>query len=298
MIRYIAAFLLLVTLPLLQTARAQGTVTEGRFQSQTLGGGYPYMVYLPEDYETSRRSYPVVYLLHGSFGSHRDWVRKGRLKRTVDRMIREGVIPPMVIVMPGSRSWWIDGHNEAAGSAFMEDLIPHIEDVYRVVPERPWRAVAGLSAGGYGAINFMMSHPDQFVAAAAFSPAIYDPLPPRNSTAWRHPSYLDDDGVFDRDLWARSNYPARLDHYLSQEQRVPLYLTAGDRDPLNASDHALVLNNRLEPHQPGLVEREVLPGGHTWGVWRPSLSRGLRFIAGYLRKPLPAPMERVLDREP
>ncbi|MFW5825162.1 MAG: alpha/beta hydrolase [Marinobacter sp.] len=298
MIRQITmVILLLAALLATRTVQAEGSVREARFSSDLLGRDYPYMVYLPEGYGQRRQLYPVVYLLHGSFGGHRDWVRKGRLRTTVDRLIREGEIPPMVIVMPGSRSWWIDGHNEAAGSAFLEELIPHIEDRYRVVAEREWRAVAGLSAGGYGAINFMMTHPDRFVAAAAFSPAIYDPLPPPNSTAWRHPAFVKD-GAFDRDLWARHNYTAHLSDYVAGSEVVPLYLTAGDRDPLHASDHALVLANRLEPNQPGLIERDVLPGGHTWGVWRSSLPRGLRFIARYLREPLPAPSEKPLEREP
>ncbi|MFN2362321.1 MAG: alpha/beta hydrolase [Marinobacter sp.] len=276
---------------------AGGSVAEGRFESDLLGKSYPYMVYVPEGYDTSRERYPVIYLLHGSFGGHQDWQKKGRLKRTADRMIREGQIAPVIIVTPGSKSWWIDGHNENAGSAFLEELIPHVEDTFRVVEAREWRAVAGLSAGGYGAINFVMAHPEKFVAAAAFSPAIYNPLPPSNSTAWRHPSFLKN-GLFDGELWTRRNYTAYLDNYFSQQYTVPLYLTVGDRDPLNASDHTLALENTLESHQPGLVERQVLPGGHTWGVWRSSLPRGLRFIDRYLREPLPTPVENVLEHEP
>lgn len=291
------AMLILVSLLAAQSVRAKGAVMENSFSSVLLERNYPYMIYLPEDYTSSQKTYPVIYLLHGSFGSHRDWMRKGRLRRTVDRMIRDGQIPPVVIVTPGSQSWWIDGHNEQAASAFLEELVPHIEDHYRVVPEREWRAVAGLSAGGYGAINFMMTHPEKFVAAAAFSPAIYDPLPPSNSTAWRHPAFINE-GVFDRKLWAEAGYPAHIDAYLAGDEVVPLYLTAGDRDPLKASDHARVLENRLEPHQPGLVERDVLPGGHTWGVWRSSLPKGLRFLFRYLRAPLPAPLEKVLEQEP
>lgn len=298
MIRHVAAVtLLMATLMASPAILAQGSVEEGRFESTLLGRHYPYMVYLPDGYQTSGKRYPVIYLLHGSFGGHRDWVRKGRLRRTVDSLIRDGEIIPMVIVTPGSRSWWIDGHNEDAGSAFLEELVPHIEERYRVVPDRGWRGVAGLSAGGYGAINFMMTHPDKFVAAAAFSPAIYDPLPPPNSTAWRHPAYVDN-GRFDRNLWKNNNYTAHLDHYLAQSLRVPLYLTVGDRDPLNASDHARVLKKRLDSHQPGLVEREVLQGGHTWGVWSTSLPRGLQFMSRYLSDPVPAPVIQKFEPAP
>lgn len=87
------AMLILVSLLAAQSVRAKGAVMENSFSSVLLERNYPYMIYLPEDYTSSQKTYPVIYLLHGSFGSHRDWMRKGRLRRTVDRMIRDGQIP-------------------------------------------------------------------------------------------------------------------------------------------------------------------------------------------------------------
>ncbi len=282
--------LLLLGLLSAATASAAGQVSEQRFHSEHLGRDYPYTLYLPEGYAVSNLAYPVVYLLHGSFGSESDWARKGGLRRTVDRLIRLGVIPPVVIVMPGSQSWWIDGHNEPARSAFLQDLVPHIETNWHVVPEREWRGVAGLSAGGFGAVNLALSYPAFFGAAAAFSPASYHPLPPDNSSAWRHPAFVRN-GEFDTALWKRTNYTAHLDGYLSQELVVPLYLSAGDRDRLNAVHHARLLKRALEPHQLGQVHLDVLPGGHTWRVWRASLPRGLDFMFRHLKEPLPIERE-------
>lgn len=290
--------LLLLGLLSATTASAAGQVSEQRFYSEQLGRDYPYTLYLPEGYAVSHQAYPVVYLLHGSFGSESDWAQKGRLRRTADRLIRLGVIPPAIIVMPGSQSWWIDGHNEPARSAFLQELVPHIEENWHVVPEREWRGVAGLSAGGFGAVNFALSYPGLFGAAAAFSPASYHPLPPDNSSAWRHPAFVRD-GEFDTALWERTNYRAHLDGYLSQELVVPLYLTAGDRDRLNAVHHARLLKSALEPHQLGQVHMDVLPGGHTWRVWRASLPRGLDFMFRHLQGPVPIETEdaRVEDPE-
>ena len=261
-------------------------VTHHRFHSEALGRDYPYTLYLPDGYHDSDLDYPVIYLLHGSFGSDRDWVTRGALKEIADRMIRQGRIPPAVIVMPGSQSWWVDGHNEPARTAFLEDLLPHVEEVWRVVPKREWRGIAGLSAGGYGTINFVLERPELFVAAAALSPASYYPLPPANSTAREHAAFLTPDNRFDADLWQRLNYPAHLDSYLAQDYVVPLYLSAGNRDVFDAVGHARRLQAALEVHQPGQVPLEVLSGGHTWRVWRASLGPALAFMSRYLQPPL------------
>lgn len=264
-----------------------GEVTYHHFASEVLGRDYHYTLYVPDGYHEANQAYPILYLLHGSFGSERDWVERGGIEQTADRMIRDGIIPPMVIVMPGSESWWIDGHNEAARSAFLDELMPYVEETWRVVPQREWRAIAGLSAGGYGTLNFVLERPDLFAAAAALSPASYHPLPPRNSSAWRHPAFLDPKGEFDEALWQRHNYTAHLDNYLEREVVVPLYLSAGNRDAYNAEHHARLVRQALAPHQPDLVAMEVLSGGHTWRVWRASLPNALAWMGRFLQGPVP-----------
>ncbi|WP_104203838.1 alpha/beta hydrolase [Billgrantia saliphila] len=282
------AFAVLLGVSLLTglSARA-GEITYHRFPSEVLGREYPYTLYLPEGYRESNLAYPVLYLLHGSFGSERDWVERGRLRQTADRLIREGILPPMVIVMPGSESWWIDGHNEAARTAFLEELMPHVEATWQVVPQREWRAIAGLSAGGFGTLNFILERPELFAAAAALSPASYHPLPPSHSSAWRHPAFLDAQGNFDAELWRRRNYTAHLDGYLEAEQVVPLYLSAGKSDTYHAVHHARLVRQALRPHQPELVSFEEYNGGHTWRVWRASLPSALSWISRFVHYPVP-----------
>ena len=267
------------------------------FSSPTLGYDYPYSVYLPDNYDTqSTTPYPVIYMLHGSFGTDRDWVSRGNLQQVADRLIRAGHIPPAVFIMPGSRSWWVDGHNEPARSAFFNDLMPHVEATYRVGQERHLRGVAGLSAGGYGALNFALERPDLFAAVAALSPASYVPLPPRNSSAWRHPAFINDQGQFDRELWETLNYTAHLEEYRlrvtprgTDEEGdlppVPLYISAGRSDVYDAEFHARLLRQAMERIQPNEVRLDLYPGGHTWQVWRASLPAALNFLFQYVGQP-------------
>lgn len=288
--RFHAAFTAIIGWLTFSSHSLASEVEHHQFFSPTLGYDYPYTIYLPENYDAQATApFPVIYMLHGSFGTDRDWVSRGNLQQVADRLINAGHIPPAVYVMPGSRSWWVDGHNEPARSAFFDDLMPHIEATYHVGQERHLRGVAGLSAGGYGALNFALERPELFAAVAALSPASYAPLPPRNSSAWRHPAFINEQGQFDRALWESLNYTAHLEEYRfrvtprgTEEQadtpHVPLYISAGRRDVYDAEFHARLLRQAMERIQPDDVRLDLYPGGHTWQVWRASLPAALNFM--------------------
>nr|WP_226341531.1 MULTISPECIES: alpha/beta hydrolase-fold protein [unclassified Halomonas] len=272
-------------------------ISREQFFSPTLGYSYPYTIYLPDGYDKDASApYPVIYLLHGSFGNELDWATRGNLPLVANRLISAGHIPPAVFVMPGSRSWWVDGYNEPARSAFFNDLLPHIESTYNVGKTRHLRGVAGLSAGGFGALNFALERPDMFAAVAALSPASYVPAPPANSSANRHPAFLNEQGQFDQSLWERLNYNAHLEEYrihvtprpnsaTSDIPPVPLYISAGRSDVYDAEFHARLLRQAMERIQPGYVRLDLYPGGHTWRVWRASLPAALNFMFQYVGHP-------------
>jgi enterochelin esterase-like enzyme len=255
-----------------------GTVVRTTIDSQALQAPYPLTIYIPDQKLTHDSTYPVVYLLHGSFGSENDWLSSGNLKSTADRLMASGEIPPTLIVMPGSKSWWLNGHNEPAENAFFEDLIPYIEASYPTARTRAGRFVAGLSAGGYGATRLALKYPELFGAAAALSPATYVPLPPKNSSAHRHPAFLDADERFDEELWHRSNYPALWEDYIAKKITVPFYINSGDHDEFNIAHHATALFSKLRNLQPSAAELRIVDGAHDWQVWEQTLPEALIFL--------------------
>lgn len=263
-----------------------GTITHHSFDSATLDRAYKYNIYLPDDYTSGNLAYPVLYLLHGSNGSENDWPLYGNVQQTADILIDKGVIPPTIIVMPGSESWWVDGNNENAKTAFFADLIPHVEESFRAISERNGRLVAGLSAGGYGTVNFVLEYPEMFAAGAALSPASYVPYPPATSSAHRHPAFLDADGKFDRDLWERLNYTSHIESYMAQDIVVPLYINSGDHDEFDIAFHAATLYQSLREHQPNEVELRVVDGDHDWAVWAGTLSEALAYIFRFSSDPV------------
>ncbi len=248
------------------------------FRSAAIGRDYVYTVYLPDAYRGGTQNFPVLYLLHGAGGDENEWLHKGGLRETMDALIARQRIQPMIVVMPGhAQAWWVDGAGEKGETALLREAIPHAESKYRIDARRAARLVAGLSAGGYGALNLAFKHPQVFAAAAILSPAIYDPLPPDHSSARRnHP--FQRDGQFDPVLWKSLMYTQYLDAYKARKTIVPLYILAGDHDSFGIALQAAMLYERLRLHQPGQVELRILDGDHEWALWRDGLADALQFM--------------------
>jgi len=150
-----------------------GNVKESlKYESKLMGGPIEYSIYLPAGYETSNRSYPVLYLLHGYSDDQTGWVQFGEVARIADKGIENGDFPPVIIVMPnGKVSWYCNDYKMANPweDMFVKEFIPAIEKTYRIRPKKEFRAISGLSMGGYGSLMLAMRNPDLFSTCVAFS---------------------------------------------------------------------------------------------------------------------------------
>ncbi|MDF1523527.1 MAG: alpha/beta hydrolase-fold protein, partial [Trueperaceae bacterium] len=109
---------------LLAGSALAGTITTVEFDSPTLGRPWAFNVYLPDGYEGSDLEYPVIYLLHGTGGDEASWDEG---MDVIDDLVASGAISPVIAVAPASgRSWWVDTI-EPFETAFVEDLIPHVD---------------------------------------------------------------------------------------------------------------------------------------------------------------------------
>jgi S-formylglutathione hydrolase FrmB len=148
-----------------------------KMNSKILNQERSYAVYLPADYDSSERSYPVLYLLHGLGDDQTGWIKLGDVQRITDESINSGISTPMIIVMPDAntgvtgyinypdRDWFYEDF-------FFEELIPHVESKYRIKKGKQYRAISGLSMGGGGTLVYALHRPDLFSSAAPLSPAI------------------------------------------------------------------------------------------------------------------------------
>lgn len=170
--------LLLLTLVLLvsfSTFGQSGKVYDNLSMTSTiLKSERKFAVYLPPDYETSQRSYPVLYLLHGAGDDQTGWIQFGEILQIADKTIKAGKATPMIIVMPDAKTGHRGYFNDIKGEwryedFFFEELIPYVEMTYRIKNEKRYRAVAGLSMGGGGSFMYALHHPEMFSSACPLS---------------------------------------------------------------------------------------------------------------------------------
>jgi enterochelin esterase-like enzyme len=254
--------------------------------SPALARDLPFTVYLPDGYDQSTRRYPVLYLLHGAGGDDRVWGEQGSIKARTDRLIAAGMIPPTIIVMPACNAcWWIDGPKDKAETAFWTDLVPAIDQRFRTINAREGRLIAGISAGGFGAVRYALAYPEKIAAIAALSPAVYAQTPPSKSGARSQAAFLGPDGAFNQTSWTSHNYPALIQKYGSQPLRVPFYLVSGDGDQLGIAFETALLFKTVREVQPDLAELRVVDGEHGWGVWGPALDDAMKYVFRQIKAP-------------
>lgn len=272
----LAAVLAVSALPL-----QAGEIVQDDLASNTLGQKFKMQIYLPDGYHDAKEQFPVIYMLHGAGSTEDSWTVRGGIEVTADQLIKRGKMRPSIIVMPtfGPASWYADANEVKAQTAFIDDLIPYIEGKYKARSDRAGRSIAGLSMGGYGALNLSLSRPDLFCAAGVLSPAIYDPLPPETSAARRTPQFMKE-GKFDEQAWTNALYPARLGAYKKAGAIVPMWIESGDHDALGIVLAAAQLFWTLHAHQPKDIEYRVIDGDHDWMVFRASSIRALPYMSG------------------
>ena len=251
-------------------------------QSKILKMDRKYAVYLPPDYETSQRSYPVLYLLHGSGDDQTGWVQFGEVLHIADEAINSGKATSMIIVMPDANTGRRGYLNDIRGDwryedFFFDEFIPFIEKTYRIKPDKHYRAVAGLSMGGEGTFIYALHHPEMFSSACPLSAA----TGPKDMEEMKNGRrYQAMEGVSDADKEAyfkRYSVLSLIDNMPEdQKKAVRWYIDCGDDDFLyegNALVH-IAMRKKEIPH-----EYRVRDGVHSWVYWRAALPEVLGFVS-------------------
>jgi len=241
-----------------------------------------FAVYLPPDYETSQRSYPVLYLLHGAGDDQTGWVQFGEVLTIADAAILSGNATAMVIVMPDANTGKRGYVNDVKGEwryedFFFQEFMPYIESTYRIKGEKRYRAVAGLSMGGEGTFIYALHHPELFSAAcplsAATGPASIEDL--KNYRLWQGVEGISD---ADKEAYFKKYSVLNLIENMPDDQKkaVRWYIDCGDDDFLyegNSLVH-IAMRKKQIPH-----EYRTRDGSHSWVYWRAALPEVLSFVS-------------------
>jgi len=258
--------------------KAHGRQETFRVASAALGGRtQEVVVYLPPGYDANpSRRYPAMYLLHGFPGRPLAFLETVRMGVWVDTLTAQHRLAGIILVMPSGSTGtfedkeWANGIRRAEGweTFVAHDVVGAIDARYRTIRSGAGRAIAGLSEGGYGALNIAFHHPNEFQVVESWSgymtadnvPAIFGGRP--RLLAYNSPS----------------NYLPRVAATLRRRQ-VYVWFYSGSSDPLRFQNAAFAA--KLTRY--GIAHQYFLaPGGHTWRIWRANAARSLLVTAARL----------------
>jgi len=249
--------------------KQEGTASRFYLASAALGGRrQPVDVYLPPGYaQHPAARYPVMYLLHGVPGRPGGFLATVRMGVVEDELVALGRARPMILVMPfGSTGSftdkeWANGVRPHEGweTFVARDLVRSIDARYRTIPHGSARVLAGLSEGGYGALNIGLHHPAEF----------------RVLESWSGYERADDLGAIfgHRKAVLAYNSPALTVARAAPALRrhhVFIWFYSGTDDhfrPQNVAFAAQLERERI-PHRYHAVR-----GGHNWALWRGNAAR-------------------------
>ncbi|MDC1012531.1 alpha/beta hydrolase-fold protein [Flavobacteriaceae bacterium] len=264
-------------------AQTGKVMDELKLNSKILKGERKFAVYLPPDYETSSRSYPVLYLLHGYTDDQTGWVQFGEVQHITDKAINEGTATPMIIIMPDADTGLPGYTNALSGNwnyedFFFEEFMPYVEGRFRIKKKKQFRAVAGLSMGGGGSFLYALHRPDLFSSAAPLSAS----LGPQRLDEMNEFAYLGytsaNHNKKDFEIYSNRNNQLRIVDQLSKEtlNSVRWYIDCGDDDFLYEANSLMHIKLRKKGVN---HEFRIRDGGHTWTYWRTALPSVLAFIS-------------------
>lgn len=227
-----------------------GQMIQSTFSTSLLPLPMDYRVYLPPCYrQNPGQRYALLILIHGQSYTDDQWDRLG-VDETIDRLTLGGDLPPFIVLMPRDRYGGESPENNFA-RVVVEQLLPVIDDTYRTLPERQYRAVGGLSRGAGWAVHIGMAYWQEFSRIGAHSPAIF------YSDAQKMRTWLD---TIPRD-------------------QIPLvFIDIGERDRPEILDSAYwfaqLLDEKDIPH-----EWYLFTGFHNEEYWSSHLEQYLRWYA-------------------
>jgi putative lysine transport system ATP-binding protein len=223
----------------------------------------------------------VITLLHGLYGSGKDWTQFS----AASRYAYDG---GYILVCPSCGNSFYN--NMAYGPPMYSVIVDHLpkqlDMIFKIPRDREVNYIAGLSMGGYGAMRIGLLNPDRYAAIGSFSGALdaMSMIHAAAETPYRSfftPIFGDDLDIPD-DADLLKLIPKATARGEDLKQRI--LITCGRQDEVDYHIHS---QNRIFLDAAGKAGLDVTyrewDGAHVWNVWDRSLVEFISFIenSGY-----------------
>jgi S-formylglutathione hydrolase FrmB len=301
---------------------ASRVVTE-HFHTDALGVDKDVVIYLPRGYDAAvGKRWPVFYYLHGLGGNETNWVKNGKLDTAADQL---GLAA--IVVMPdGDDGFYVDStapidyeqcmkdgsglfvperephdttcvRTRAYETYIAKDLVGWVDAHYRTLARRDARAIAGLSMGGFGAMELALRHPDEFAAAASHSGAVALLYRGPRPFAPGKTQLFDDVSGWGKDVgpigvWIQRLFGTDIAAWKAHDVvelagklptgKVALYFDCGTEDDFALQDNVQYVHEALTAKH---VEHEFFigPGKHDFAFWTARVPKSLAFLRDHTK---------------
>jgi enterochelin esterase-like enzyme len=255
-----------------------GVLSTVHFYSHALRKRADYMVFRPAGYTASRRL-PVFYMLHGMPGKPQAFTVNANIEVRLEHIIAARLVSPMLLVFPDGR---VDGRtasdsewaNTPSGAyeTYITDVIRDVDQRFATLACRQERAIAGISAGAYGAANIGLHHDSKFGLVQVWSGYFRE----------TH------NGVFAHATPAIMAYNSPIEYVRTMRKslhRFPLriFIYGGRDDPDSTQIPQMAAALRAEGAHVGAA---IYAGGHSWNTWTPHVDQMLIMASHDFAHPL------------
>ena len=216
---------------------------------------------------------PLVILLHGVYGSHWAWAMKGKVPETLQKLVDEGKVQPMILAMPsdglfGDGCAYVPHQTENYARWIVEDVVEVVKEQVPKVTDASPIFIAGLSMGGFGALRLGAKYPSVFSGFSGLSSITHFDQMSQFVEDFDNlkDKALEKDGVFDWLLKNKAVLP-------------PFRFDCGKSDILIAYNRQM--HNDLTVHQIPHTYEEF-DGAHSWDYWGGHIGKTLIFFDSLL----------------
>lgn len=231
------------------------------FKSEVLGKATKIKVIINQ---AAKPPYPTFYLLHGLSDDESVWSRNTSLERYAQSY-------PFLLVMPDcARSWYCDSKLGRYETFISQELVSFVDTIFPTRKLAKYRAIGGLSMGGYGALKLGLKFPRIFGSISAHSSAI-------GFMRWgASVNDIAETPILFDGIDTAANDPYELVLKIPEKQRPHIYFDCGRNDFLYADNQKFdaFLRKGKIPHT-----YHRFDGAHEWSYWDTHIQDALKFHA-------------------